>query len=101
MELDFYMLKVCSKATKKLTILIKFLTFEKSRVFIKAYFESHFKYCPSVWMFHGRQVNNKMNRLHERASRMIYEHSSSSFDTLLEKAMSFSVHDRNTQQLAS
>ena len=50
-------------------------------------------------MFHGRQVN-KINRLHERALRMIYEDSTSSFDTLLEKDMSFSVHDRNIQQLA-
>ena len=38
-------------------------------------------------MFHGRQVNNKISRLHERALRMISEDS-------------FSVHDRNIQQLA-
>ena len=51
-------------------------------------------------MFYGRQVNNKINCLHERALRMIYEDSTSSFDTLLEKDMSFSVHDRKIQQLA-
>ena len=51
-------------------------------------------------MFHGRQVNNKINRLHERALRMIYEDSTSLFDTILEKDMSFSVCDRNIQQLA-
>ena len=50
-------------------------------------------------MFHGRQINNKISHLHERALRMIYEDSTSSFDTLLEKDMSFSVHDRNIQQL--
>ena len=86
----------------KLTILsrnFKFLTFKKRRVLIKAYRESQFKYCPLVWMFHGRQINNKISHLHERALRMIYEDSTSSFDTLLEKDMSFSVHDRNIQQL--
>ena len=31
---------------------------------------------------------------------MIYEDSTSSFDTLLEKDMSFSARDRNIQQLA-
>ena len=31
---------------------------------------------------------------------MIYEDSTSSFDTLLEKDMSLSVHDRSIQQLA-
>ena len=50
-------------------------------------------------MFHGRQVNNKINCLHERALRMIYE-DSTSFDTLLEKDVSFWIHDRNIQQLA-
>ena len=58
------------------------------------------EFCPIVWMFHGRQVNNKINHLHERALRMVYEDSTSSFDTLLEKDMSFSVHDKNIQQLA-
>ena len=41
-----------------------------------------------------------INCLHERAFRMIYENSPSSFDTLVEKDMSFSVHDRNIQPLA-
>ena len=57
LKFDFRMLKVCSKANRKLSILsrmFKFLTFEKRRVLIKAYFESQFKYCPLVWMFHGR-----------------------------------------------
>ena len=58
------------------------------------------EFCPIVWMFHDRQVNNKINHLHERALRMVYEDSTSSFDTLLEKDMSFSVHDKNIQQLA-
>ena len=78
--------------------MLKFLSFKKRRVFIKVYFESQFKFCPLEWMFHGRQVNNKINRLHERALRMIYEYSTFSFDTLLGKYMSFSVYDRNIQQ---
>ena len=99
------MLKVCSKANRKLAILsrmFKFLTFEKRSVLIKAYFESKFKYCQLVWIFHGRQVNNKImyNRLQERALRMIYQDCTSLFDNLLEKDISFSVHDRNIQQLA-
>ena len=83
---------MCSKANRKLTILsrmFKFLAFKKRRVVIKAYFESQFKYCPLVWMYHGRQVNNKINPSHKRALRMIYEDSTSSFDTLLEIDMSF------------
>ena len=57
-KFDFHMLKMCSKANRKLTILsrmFKYLTSKKTGVLIKAYFESQFKYCPLVWMFHGRQ----------------------------------------------
>ena len=39
-----------------------FLSFDKKRIIFKAFFESQFKYCPLVWMFHGREVN--LNRLH-------------------------------------
>ena len=92
LKFDFHMLKKCSKANKKLTILsrmFKFLTFKKRRVLIKAFSESQFKYCPLVWMFLGRQINNKINYLHEQTLRMIYEDSTSSFDTLLEKDVIF------------
>ena len=42
-----------------------------------------------MWMFLGRQINNKINYLHEQTLRMIYEDSTSSFDTLLEKDVIF------------
>ena len=43
LKFNFHMLKMCSKANRKLTILnrmFRFLTFEKRRVLIKTYFES-------------------------------------------------------------
>ena len=72
------MRNMCSKANRKLTILsrmFKFLSFKKRTVLNKAYFESQFKYCPFVRMFHVRKVNNKINLLHARALKMIYEDS--------------------------
>ena len=59
---------LCNKANTKLTTLIrlvKFLSFEKKRNFLKAFIESQFKYCPLIWMFHSRNLNNKINHLHE------------------------------------
>ena len=54
--------------------MFKFLTFEKGTVLIKSYFESQFKYCPLVWIFYGRKVNNKIDRLHdEGALKMVDE----------------------------
>ena len=45
--------------------------------------------------------NGKINRLHERCLRIIYSEKQSSFETLLEKDGSVSVHNRNLQILAT
>ena len=93
---------ICSKTNRKLTVLdrmFKYLTFEKKRILVRSYVGSQFKYYPLVWMFHGKQINNRINCLHERALRIIYDDSTSSFVSLLERD-SFSVHDSNIQQLA-
>ena len=34
--------------------------------------ELNFNYCPLIWMFHTRTINNKINPLHERALRILY-----------------------------
>ena len=51
-------------------------------------------------MFHSRTINNKINRLHERALRIVYSDFKSSFEGLLMKDNSFSIHERNIQSLA-
>ena len=51
-------------------------------------------------MFHSRTMNNKINRIHERALRLVYSDHVSSFDELLKKDRSFSIHHRNIQNLA-
>jgi len=51
-------------------------------------------------MFHNRSINNKINRLHERALRLVYADYESSFDFLLQKDNSFTIHHQNIQRLA-
>ena len=51
-------------------------------------------------MCHSRKYNNKINRLHERCLRIIYSDKKSTFDELLKKDGSVSIHTRNLQFLA-
>ena len=44
--------------------------------------------------------NNKINRLREKALRIVYEDYKSNFDELFENDSSFSIHHRNIQTLA-
>ena len=70
------------------------------RSIMKAFINSHFGYCPLVWIFHSRKLNNRINSIHERALRLVYNDYYSSFQTLLIKDNSVSIHIRNIQALA-
>ena len=52
-------------------------------------------------MFHSRIMNNKINWLHERCMRLIYEDKTSSFEELLEQDKSVLIHTRNLQILVT
>ena len=52
-------------------------------------------------MFHSRRLNNKINSIHERALRITYHDNTSTFQELLNKDNSVSIHHRNLQVLAT
>ena len=68
---------------------------------MKAFLSSEFCYCPLVWMFHSMKLNSRINKLHERALRMVYQDDVSSFTELLEKNKSTTIHKRNIQLIAT
>ena len=52
-------------------------------------------------MCHSHIINKKINRLHERCLRIIYCDKQLSFEELLEKDSSASIHEKNIQILAT
>ena len=96
--------KLTKKGNQKLHALArisKYLCKEKLKIIMKTFINSHFNYCPLTWMFHNRTLNNKINRLHERALRIAYDNESSSFQELLNLDNSMTVHHRNLHRLAT
>ena len=51
-------------------------------------------------MFHGRQINDKINKLYERALRIVCNDTITSFEELLVKDKTFTTHHQNIQSLA-
>ena len=45
-------------------------------------------------MFNGRPTNDKINKLHEKALRIVYD-TITSFEELLVKGKTFTIHDLN------
>ena len=105
-HLDFtvHVSNVCNKVSTKLHALSRisnYISQQKLRMILKAFIESQFSYCPLVWMFHSRKLNNRINKLHERALRLVYKDPTITFEQLLEKDNSFTIHQRNIQKLAT
>ena len=80
--------------------IISLMYYKKRRLIMKAFIEPQFSCCPLILMFDSRTLNNKINRLRERALRIAYS-DYKSFNELLQKDNSFVIHHRNVQGLST
>ena len=93
---------LCKKASQKLNAFARIacsLKFHQRKLVLNTFITSQFSYAPVVWMFHNRKLNNHINRIHERALRIVYQDHNSTFEELLAKYGSFKIQDRNLQRL--
>ena len=91
---------LCKKTSQKLHALARIVNnmdLSKRKCLIKAFVTSQFNYCPLIWMFHSRELNKRINSIHERALRLVYQDNSLSFAELLQKDNSVTIHQRNLQ----
>ena len=65
----------------------------QKRIIMKAFINSQFGYCPSVWMNHNTKINNRINRIHKRALRVVYNEDNVTFGQLLKKDNAVKIHD--------
>ena len=104
LNFEHHVNNILKKANNKLHALMrvrKYLSWEKLRLLLKCFIESQFNYCPLIWMCHSRTLNNKINKLHERALRQVYTDKNLTFEQMLEKDGSVTIHQRNLQKLAT
>ena len=88
-NLDFNEHITCllKKGNQKLHALMRISKFitdrDKLKLIMRTFIKSQFNFCPLVWMCHSRELNHKINHLHERALRVVYKNSSLTFQQLL------------------
>ena len=57
-----------------------YMNLPKRSVKMKPYITPQFGYCSLIWMFHSTALNNKINSFHERALRITFNDSKSTFE---------------------
>ena len=103
LNFNTHVTKLCKRAGQKLHALARisnFMSLKKKKLLMNAFITSQFNYCPLVWMCHNRALNTRINKIHESALRIVYNDDISSFQDLLEKSGTVSIHHRNLQLLA-
>ena len=104
-NLDFaeHVTELCNKGNQKLHALARIsghLNQDKLKIIMRTFVHSQFNYSPLIWMFHNRTLNHKINKLHERALRIVHKDENLTFQGLLDKDDTATVHHRNLQKLA-
>ena len=63
------------KTNRKLNALAKitnYIELSKNRILMNAFFTIQFNYCPAIWMFHSRSLNNKINGFFKGCQRVLH-----------------------------
>ena len=76
-----------------------YFSFIQKKNLLSSFVHSHLAYPPLVWMFYNRTMDKKINKVQERALRILYDNDTLTFLELLEMDGAFTVHQRNIQIL--
>ena len=88
LTLEEYVEGLYKKASQKVSAVARMsslMRFEQRKSIVDLFMTSHFSYYPLVWMFHSRRLNNRIDHIHERTLKIIYQDYNPSFKELLRK----------------
>ena len=74
LNFEKHLSKVCDKASQKLNArFFSYMNINQRKRIMRAFISSHFGYCPLVWFYCSRKINNRMNRIQERALKIMFQ----------------------------
>ena len=104
LSFEHHITSLCKKTSQKLHVharIAHYMDFGKRRSLMKAFAISQFNYCPLIWMFHNSALNIKINKIHKRLLRLVYQNKNQSFSELLELDNAVTIHQRKLQVLVT
>ena len=72
---DEHIINICKTANKKLNALSRinhYMKQNQKEILLSSFIISHFSYCPLIWMFCSKKSTKKINAVHERSLRILW-----------------------------
>ena len=91
---------LCKKASQELHALVRIPTYMDTNKFLLITITliiSQSSYCPLIWIFGDRSINNQVKKIHERHLGIAYTDSHSGLKCLLERNNSMPLQQKNQQ----
>ena len=96
---------ICKKVRKKkIGVLARLRNLISSKTKLQLYLTAilpHLTYCQTVWHFCKQSERRKLERLQERALRIIYNCSTDTYEDLLRRAKLPSLYNRRLQEIVT
>ena len=94
---------LCKKAGNQLNAISriqKYMGFKEKEVLLNSFVYSNFNYCPLVWHFCSSKSLNKIEKIQERALRILYNDYSSNYETILKQSSKSTMEVKRLRSLA-
>ena len=102
LKFDNHVQTLCQKVNKKtsgFSRLTMYISREQALSICNVVILSNFNYCPLIWLFCNKGANKKIDCAHKRALRILHNDYGSSFQSLLARSNSSTIHVKNLQKL--
>ena len=89
LSFDQHIFTLCNKASNQLNSIEriqKFMGFKEQKVLLNSFVYSNFNYCPLVWHFCSSKSLYKIEKIQERALRLLHNDFASDYAELLKKS---------------
>ena len=77
-----------------------FLTLEQAKLLANSFVNSQFGYAPLIWMFTRKNLMLKVNKIHRRNLRVVYDDYASTYEELLASYNDISIYQKHLKHLA-
>ena len=94
---------LCKKASNQLNAisrLHRYLGFKEKEILINSFVYANFNYCPLIWHFCPAKSVRKIERIQERALRILYNDFESDYEVLLKQSGKCTMEVRRLRTLA-